>query len=181
MTRHFPKPTSSTIRGKMQVQVLVASKEVVPNPKVTPPSSKSTLFKRVTRSQSNELFLKPEAFSVGFKEQKRPRKKRMRFQEELAPGSQSNHSEPVTVRDEAKRKGERIPGSPSFSSPSPQERKEGEQVEQEHKDKKTFPKSAIIHEIQSDDEADEVPICLKKKPDGVVKKEKMKQETYTQM
>ena len=70
MTRHFPKPTSATFRGKTHVQVPVVSKEVAPNLEVTPPSSKSTSFKRVTRSQSNKLFSKPEAFSVGFKEQK---------------------------------------------------------------------------------------------------------------
>ena len=105
----------------------------------------------------------------------------MRIHEESAHGSQLDHPKPVIVRDEAKRKGEPFLGSPSFSSPSPREIKESEQAEQEQKDKKTFPKSAIIHEIQSDDEADEVPICLKKKLDGVVKKEKMKQEADTQM
>ena len=50
MTRHFPKPTSATFRGKMNVQVPIISKEVTLNPEVMPPSSKSTSFKRVTRS-----------------------------------------------------------------------------------------------------------------------------------
>lgn len=56
VTRHFPKPTSATFRGKTHVQVPIVSKEVAPNPKVTSPSSKSTSFKRVARSQSNKLF-----------------------------------------------------------------------------------------------------------------------------
>ena len=50
MTRHFPKPTSATFRGKTHVQVPTVSKEVTPNPEVMPPSSKSTSFKRVTHS-----------------------------------------------------------------------------------------------------------------------------------
>ena len=32
MTRHFPKPTSATFRGKAHVQVPIVSKEVTPNP-----------------------------------------------------------------------------------------------------------------------------------------------------
>ena len=72
-----------------------------------------------------------EASFVGFKEQRCPRKKRLRIREELAPGSKLNHHEPVTVRDEVKGKGESILGLPSFSSLSPRERKESEQTEQE--------------------------------------------------
>ena len=53
----------------------------------------------------------------------------MRIHEESALGSQPDHSEPVIVRDETKRKGEPVIGLPSFSNPSPGERKESEQVE----------------------------------------------------
>ena len=58
--------------------------------------------------------------------------------------SQSNHYEPVIVRDEAKRKGEPILGLPSFSSLSPRERKESEQTEQEQKDKKSTNTNKIL-------------------------------------
>ena len=105
----------------------------------------------------------------------------MRTRDKLASGSKPNHHEPITERDEVKGKGKPILGSPSFSSLSPRERKENEQTEQEQKDKKTFPKSAIIHEIYSDDEANQVLVFLKEKTDGVFKKEKIKQEANTKM
>ena len=105
----------------------------------------------------------------------------MRICEELAPGSKPNHHKPVTVRDEVKEKGELILGSPSFSSLSPRERKESEQTGKEQREKKISPKSAIVHEIHSDDEAKEIPMFFKEKLDRVFKKEEMKQDVDTQM
>ena len=105
----------------------------------------------------------------------------MRIHDELAPGSKLNHHEPITVRDDVKGRGEPILGSPSFSSLSPCERKESEQTEKEQKEKKISPKSAIVHKIHSDDEADEVPMFFKEKPDSIFKKEEMKQDADRQM
>ena len=96
----------------------------------------------------------------------------MRIHEELVPGSKLNHHEPVTVRDEVTGKGELILGSPLFSSLSPHERKESKKIEQEQKEKKIFPKSTVVHEIHSDDEANEVPIFSKEKPDSISRKKK---------
>ena len=105
----------------------------------------------------------------------------MSIHDELAPRSKLNHHEPIIVRDEVKGKGEPILGSSSFSSLSPRERKESEQIGKEQREKKISPRSAIVHEIHSDDEVDEVPIFFKEKPDSVFKKEEMKQDTDTQM
>ena len=68
VTRHFPKPTSATFRGKTQSQVPTVSKEVTPNSEATPPSSKSSSFRRVTCSQGNKLSSEPEASFIGIKE-----------------------------------------------------------------------------------------------------------------
>jgi hypothetical protein len=161
--------------------VPTVSKEVTPNPEAMPPGSKSSSFRRVTRSQGNKLSSEPEVSFIGINEQRRPRKKRLRTRDELASGSKPNHHEPVTVGDEVKGKGEPILGSPSFSSLSPRERKETEQTGKEQREKKISPKSAIVHEIHSDDEANEVPMFFREKPDSVFKKEEMKQDTDTQM
>ena len=176
MTRHFPKPTSATFKGKAHFQVPTISKEMTLNSEAMPPSSKSSSFRRVTHSQGNKLSLGPEASFIGIKEQRCPCKKRLKTRNELA--SESNHHEPVTVGDEVKGKGEPILGSPSFSSLSPRKRKESEQTEKEQRETKISPKSAIVHEIHSDDE---VPMFFKEKPDSVFKKEEMKQDADTQM
>ena len=101
----------------------------------------------------------------------------MRTRDELAFELKPNHHEPVTVSNEVKGIGEQILGSPSISSPSSCEREESEQIGKEQKEKKISPKSAIVHEIHSDDEADEIPVFLKEKPDKVFKKEEKEQDT----
>ena len=68
VTRHFPRPTSATLRGKAHFQVPTVSKEVTPNLEATPPNSKSSSFRGVTRSQGNKLSLEPEASFIGIKE-----------------------------------------------------------------------------------------------------------------
>lgn len=105
----------------------------------------------------------------------------MRTRNELASEPKSNHHEFVTVSNEVKGIGETILGSPSISSPSSRERKESERIGKEQKEKKISPKLAIVHEIHSDDEADEVPLFLKEKLDTVCKKEEKEQDTDAQM
>ena len=68
MARHFPKPTSATFRGKSQFQVPTVSKEVTPNSEATPPSSRSSSFRRVTHSQGNKFSLGPKESFIGIKE-----------------------------------------------------------------------------------------------------------------
>ena len=121
VTRHFPKPTSTTFRGKAHFHVPTVSKEVTPNSKIMLPSSKSSSFRRVTRSQGNKLSLGLEASFIGIKEQRHPWKKRLRTWNELV--SKPNHHESVIVSNEAKGIGEPILGSHSISSPSSHERK----------------------------------------------------------
>ena len=101
--------------------------------------------------------------------------------DELASQPKPNHHEPVTVRNEVKGIGKPILGPPSILSLSSRERKESEQIGKEQREKKISPKSTIVHKIHSDDEADEVPIFFKEKPDSVFKKEEMKQDADTQM
>ena len=132
------------------------------NFEATPPSSKPSSFRRVTGSQGNKFSLGPKASFIEIKEQRHPCKKRLRTHNELASEPKPNHHEPVTVSNEVKGIGKPILGSPSISSPSSRERKESEQIGKEQREKKISPKSAIVHEIHSDDEADEVPIFFNK-------------------
>lgn len=122
----------------------------------------------------------PKASFIG-KEQRHPRKKRLRTQNELASKSKLNHHEPIIVSNEVKGIGEPILGSPSILSLISHERKESEQIGKEQRENKISSKSVIVHEIHSDDEANEVLVFFKEKPDKVFKKEENEQDTDTQM